>query len=112
MLILVSPITGCVSKSTFASLVGIPISITSSAVGLKFCVITSGIKKCKSIIKRKRRKHDKVVLLAKTKLNTREVLSPNALIESTICHDEFFLMNDVLKELNDMKKGLKNPGNS
>ena len=38
--ILVSIITGWISLSTFASLVG----ITSSAVGLKFCVITAGIK--------------------------------------------------------------------
>ena len=34
-LILGSTITGCVSISSFASLVGIPIGITSSAIGLK-----------------------------------------------------------------------------
>ena len=37
-------ITGCVSISAFASLVGIPIVITSSAIGLKICIITAGIK--------------------------------------------------------------------
>ena len=52
-LILGSTITGCVSISAFASLVGIPIGITSSATGLKICVITAGIKKYKSIIKKK-----------------------------------------------------------
>ena len=36
LLILKSPITGCVSISAFASLVGIPIGITNSAVELKF----------------------------------------------------------------------------
>ena len=40
-----SAVTGCVSISAFASLVGIPISITTSAVGLKICAITTGIKK-------------------------------------------------------------------
>ena len=44
-LILVSAVTGCVSISDFPSLVGIPIVITSSAVGLKICVITAAIKK-------------------------------------------------------------------
>ena len=44
-LILVSAVTGCVSISAFPSLVGIPIVITSSAVGLKICVITAAIKK-------------------------------------------------------------------
>ena len=36
--------TGCVSISTFASLVGIAIRIRSSAIGLKMCVITAAIK--------------------------------------------------------------------
>ena len=40
-----SAVTGCVSISAFASLVGIPISIATSAVGLKICAITAGIKK-------------------------------------------------------------------
>ena len=48
LLILISPVTVCVSAiSAFASLVGIPIGITSSAVGLKICVITAGVKKYK-----------------------------------------------------------------
>ena len=51
-LILASTITGCVSISAFASLVGIPIGITSSAIGLNICAITAGIKKYKSIIKK------------------------------------------------------------
>ena len=49
-LILASIITGCVFISTFASLIGIPIGITSSVIGLKICAITAGIKK--SIIKK------------------------------------------------------------
>ena len=43
--------------STFASLVGIPIYIISSALVLKFCVVTAGIKKYKSIIKKKKKKN-------------------------------------------------------
>ena len=52
---LVSTVTGCVSISAFASLVGIPIGFTSSAIGSKICVITAGIKKYKSIIKKKKK---------------------------------------------------------
>ena len=36
--------TGCASISAFASLVGIPIGIASSTIGLKNFVITTGIK--------------------------------------------------------------------
>ena len=45
--------------------------ITSCATGLKICVIT----KYKSIIKKKIKKHDKIVLLANTKLNSTEVFN-------------------------------------
>ena len=40
----ISKITKCVSISAFASLIGIPIGITSSAIGLQICAITAGIK--------------------------------------------------------------------
>ena len=63
-LILASTITGCISISTFASLFSIPIGIKSSVIVLKICAITAGIKNYKSIIKKKKRKYDKIVLLA------------------------------------------------
>ena len=72
--ILASTVTGCVSISVFASLVCVPVVITSSAVGIKICATTVGIKKYKSIIKKKKKKHDQIVLLEKTKLNTVQVL--------------------------------------
>ena len=74
LLILVSTANVCVSISLFASLVGIPIGIASSEVGLKICVITAGVKKYKSLYKKKRKKDDKIILLAKDKQNTTEVL--------------------------------------
>ena len=51
-LLFISAVSGCVSISVFASLLGFPVSITSSAVGLKTSVITVGIKKYKSIIRK------------------------------------------------------------
>ena len=51
-IIFISAVSGCVSISAFASLVGIPLGITSSAVELKICAVTAGIKKYKSIIKK------------------------------------------------------------
>ena len=91
-LILASKITGCVSISAFASLVGIPIGITSSAIGLNICTITAGSKVYKSINKKKKLKHNKIVLLAKSKLNSVEVLISKALIDSVISHDEFKIL--------------------
>ena len=53
-------------------------------------------------------KHDKLVLLEKSKLNSIEVLISKALINSVISHDEFVLMNNVLKEYDEMKEEIKN----
>ena len=47
------------------------------------------------------------MLLAKSKLNSMEVLISKALIDSNISHDEFVSINDVLKEY-EMKKEIKN----
>ena len=88
-------------------LVDILIGITSSAIGLKICAITAGIKKYKSIIKKKKEKHDKLVLLAKSKLNSIEVLFSNTLIDSVISHDEFVLIINALKEYSEMKEEIK-----
>ena len=99
-------VSGYVSISAFA-LAGIHIGITSSEIELKICVITAGIKKYKSIIKKKKKKHDKIVLLAKSKLNSIEVLISKALIDSNISHDEFVLINNVLKKFYDMNEEVK-----
>ena len=56
MLIVISTIIGCVFISAFASLVDIPVGITSSLLGLKICVITAGIKKYKSMNKKNKKK--------------------------------------------------------
>ena len=89
-------------------MIGIPIGITSSAIVLKIGAITAGIKKYKSIMKKKKKKHDKTVLLAKSKLNRIEVLISKALIDSNISHDEFVLINNVLKEYDKIKEEIKN----
>ena len=107
----ISTITEYVSISAFTSVVGIPVWITSYGIGLKICVTTAGVKKYKSIIKKKKNKHDKIVLLAKSQSNRTEVLISKALIHSNVSHNEFVLINIVLKEFYDMKEEIKNSNN-
>ena len=60
-----------------------------------------------SIIQKKKKKHNRIVLLAKSKLNSIKVLISKASIDSNISHDEFILINNVLKEYHDIKEKLK-----
>ena len=88
-----------------------PIGITSSAIGLKICVITAGIKTYKSISNKKKKKHGKVILLARSTSNSIEVLISKVLIDSNISHQEFALINNVLKEFHDMTEEIQNSNN-
>ena len=103
LIILASTSTSCASVSAFFSLACVPVGITSSAVGMKICGITAEIKKCKSIITKKK-KHDKIVLLGKRQVKQ--------IIDSYISHEEFVSANNVLREYNEMKREIKNPENS
>ena len=94
--------------STFALSVGVPIGIANSAIKIKICEITAGIKKCKLIIKKKREKHDKIVLLANTKLSTIEVMISKAFTDLYINHEDFVSVNNGLREHNEMKEEIKN----
>ena len=97
---------GCILIPGFASLLSVSIGIVSPAIGLKSCTITAGIKMYKSVIKKKKKKHVKIIL-AKTKWNNIEVLISKALTDSYISHDEFVLVNNVLRGNDDMKEQIK-----
>ena len=71
----ISHVSGCASISAFNLLVENTAGITSSEIGLKICAITAAVKKYKLIIEKKRKKHDHISLLAKTKINAIEILN-------------------------------------
>ena len=52
----------------------------------------------------KKKKHYKIVLQPKSKLNSIEILISKALIDSVISHDEYVSINNVLKEYEEIKK--------
>ena len=62
----------------------------SSAIGLKICAITASIRKYKLIIKKTKNNYDRIVLLAKSMLNSIEVLIFKGLINWYLTPDDFF----------------------
>ena len=59
-------------------------------------------------IKKKKKMHDKTVLMGRDKLNTIEVLIFKSLIDSYISHDKFISVNIILREYNEIKNKMKN----
>ena len=64
-----------------------------------------------SVIKKKKKKHDKIVSLAKSNLNSIEVLTSKALVDSNISLEEFVLINNMLKESERIKEWINNSNN-
>ena len=65
------------------------------------------LKSINQLKRKKKKKHDKIVLLGKGKLNTIEVLISEALIDSYVSHDEFILANDVLRQYDEENEEIK-----
>ena len=89
-LIVLSATSGGVLTISFTSIVGASVGIASAGFTLAFSLTTGIVKKLLNITRNKKKKHDKVLMLAKSKLNSIETLISQALIDMEISHEEFF----------------------
>ena len=101
VLIVLSATSGGASIILFTSGVGAPVGIASASFTLIFSLTTGIVKKLLSITRNKKKKHDKILMLAKSKLNSIETLVSQALIDLEISHEEFVT---VLKERDKFEK--------
>ena len=107
ILIVLSATTGGVSISLFASIVGAPVGIASANFTLIFSLTTGTTKKLLNITRKKKEKHDKIIMLAKSKLNSIETLISQALIDMEISHEEFITILKETDKYEKMKYNLK-----
>ena len=96
-----------VSIISFASIVGAPVGIASVSFTLIFSLTTGIVKKVLNITRNKKKKHDKILMLAKSKLNSIETLISQALIDMEISHKEFITTLKEKDKYEKMKDNLK-----
>ena len=89
ILIVLSATTGGISIISFTTTIGAPVGIASASFTLIFSLTTGIIKKLLNITRKKKKKHDKILMLAKSKLNSIESLISQALNDMDISHEEF-----------------------
>ena len=77
------------SITSHATVVGIPVGIARASLTLIFTVTTGVVKKLLNITRKKKKKHNKIIILARNKLNIIETLISKALIDFDISHEEF-----------------------
>ena len=94
-LIVLSATGGGVSIISFRNIVGAPIRIASASFTLIFSITKGIVKKLLNILRNKKKKHDKILMLAKNKLNSIETLISLALNDMEVSHEEFIT---ILKE--------------
>ena len=110
------------SIASHATIVGIPVGIAGSSLSIIFTVATGAVKKLLNITRKKKKKHNKIVALARSKLNIIETLISRALTDFDISHEEFskiiYEKNNyeqirdnikVAKSINDLNKHVKIP---
>ena len=95
VLIALSATSGGVSIISFTSVIGAPVGIVSASFTLIFSLTTGIFKKLLNITRKKKKKHDKILMLAKSKLNSIDTLISQALIDMDISREEFII---ILKE--------------
>ena len=80
---------GTLSIVSHATIVGIPVGIAGASLTVIFTVTTGIVKKLLNITRKKKKKHNKIIALARSKLNIIETLISQALIDFEISHEEF-----------------------
>ena len=108
ILIVLSATSSGVCIISSASVVGAPVGAASATFTLIFSLTTGIIKKLPSITRNKKKKHDKIFMLAKSKLDSIETLVSQALIDMEISHEEFNAIIREKQKYERMKENLRN----
>ena len=108
ILIVLSTTSSRVCIISSASVVEAPVGIASARFTSIFPLTTGIIKKLLSITRNKNKKHDKILMLAKSKLNSIENLVSQALIDMEISHEEFNAIIREEQKYERMKENVRN----
>ena len=94
-LIVLSVTTGSISIASFATVIGAPVGIISASFSLAFSISTGIIKKLLKTTRNKKKKHNKIVMLARSKLNSIESKISEALINNEISHEDYMKKRNI-----------------
>ena len=89
MFITLSASFGTLSIASYAAVVGIPVGIAGSSLTLIFTIDTGINKSLLKLTRKRKKKQNKLIALAKSKLNMIDTLLSSALNDSKISHEEF-----------------------
>ena len=106
-LIVLSVTSGSVSIASFATVIGAPIGITSASRSLAFSSCTGLVKKLLKATRNKKKKHNNIVMLARSKLNSIENKISEVLISNQISHEDFITIINEDRNYRELKESIR-----
>ena len=106
-LIVLSATSGSISIASYATVIGTPIGIASASLSLAFSLSTGLVKKLLKTTRYKKKKHSKIVMLARSKLNSRESKISEALINNQISHEDFMTVINEERNYRKLKERIR-----
>ena len=105
-LIVLSVTTGSISIASFATVIGVPVGMASESFCLA-CSVTTGIIKKLLKTRNNKKKHSKVVMLARSKPNSIESKISDALINNEISHEDFMAIINEENKYWELKESIR-----
>ena len=105
--IVLSVTSGSISIASFATVIGIPIEITTASLSPAFSLCTGLVKKLLKATRNKNMKHNKIVMLARSKLNSIESKISEALINNQISHEDFVTIINEERNYRELKESIR-----
>ena len=106
-LIVLSLASGGVSMESFAKVIGAPIGITSASLSIAFSLCTELVKKLLKATRNKKKKHNNIAMLARSKLNSMQNQIPEALISNQISHEDFITIINEERNYRELKESIR-----
>ena len=108
-MIVLSVKSGGVSIESFKTVIGvrITIGITSASLSLAFSLCTGLVKKLLKATRNKKKKHNKIVMLARSKLDSIESKISEPLISNQISHEDFITIIHEERNYRELKESIE-----
>ena len=94
-----SILSGSISIASFTRVIGAPAGIIGASCDFTFSITSGFVKKFLKTIRNKKKKHNKIVMLARSKLNSIESKISKALMDNEISHEDFETIIDEEKKI-------------
>ena len=106
-MIVLSVTSGGVSIASLATVIGAPLGITSASFSLAFSLRTGLVQKFLKATRNKKKKHNKIIMLARRKLNSIESKISAALINNQISHEDFITIINEERNYRELKESIR-----